>query len=346
MVDFGGFYMPIQYTSIIEEHNAVRDHAGIFDVSHMGQVTITGKDASSFINYLLTNDIEAVADNRIMYSPMCYEDGGCVDDILVYKINSDKLMLITNASNTDKDFEWINKNKQGFDVKVENLSGTMGVVAFQGPKAVEILQKFTDLDLDKMGFFTFVEDVSVCGVKAMVSRNGYTGEDGFEIYTKAEDIEKVFMSLLDASAKPCGLGARDTLRFESALPLYGNELSKDIDPLSAGLKFFVKMDKKDFIGKKALESILESDDKKALAGLEMIDRGVPRTGYEVYNEDDQKVGYVTSGSFCPSLDKTCALALVDASYAKSGQNLFVEVRNKKLKAVTVKKPFYNKKYKK
>lgn len=345
MVDFGGFYMPVQYTSIIEEHNAVRNHAGIFDVSHMGEIAVRGKDAIRYLYNLLTNDISIIANNQIMYSPMCYEHGGCVDDLLIYKNNDEDYLIIANASNTDKDYEWMLNNSKGYDVEISNESDKYGQIALQGPQAQSLLQQLTDTDLNEISFYRFKDNILINGITAMVSRTGYTGEDGFEIYLKTEDTEKMFKKLMELGALPCGLGARDTLRFESALPLYGHELSDKITPLNAGLKNFVKLEKNGFIGQKAL---IEQDEKGVevrSAGLEMIDKGIARNGYEVFNEKDEKIGYVTSGSTCPSLNKNYALALISTDYTKVGTFVYVDIRGRKVKAVTVKKPFYNKKYK-
>ena len=346
MVDFGGFYMPVQYTSIIEEHNAVRNQAGIFDVSHMGEITVKGKDAIRYIYNLVTNDISTIADNQIMYSPMCYEHGGCVDDLLIYKNNDEDFLIIANASNTDKDYEWMLNQAKGYDVVISNESDKYGQIALQGPQAQYILQQLTKTDLDGIAFYRFKNDVIIDGVNTIVSRTGYTGEDGFEIYMKASDTEKLFRKFMELGAMPCGLGARDTLRFESALPLYGHELSDKITPLNAGLKNFVKLDKNGFIGQKALIEQNEKGVDIRSAGLEMVDKGIARNGYEVFNDKDEKIGYVTSGSTCPSLNKNCALALITTEYNKAGTFVYVDIRGKKVKAVTVKKPFYNKKYKK
>lgn len=337
--------MPVQYTSIIEEHNAVRNHAGIFDVSHMGEIAVRGKDAIRYLYNLLTNDISIIANNQIMYSPMCYEHGGCVDDLLIYKNNDEDYLIIANASNTDKDYEWMLNNSKGYDVEISNESDKYGQIALQGPQAQSLLQQLTDTDLNEISFYRFKDNILLNGITAMVSRTGYTGEDGFEIYLKTEDTEKMFKKLMELGALPCGLGARDTLRFESALPLYGHELSDKITPLNAGLKNFVKLEKNGFIGQKAL---IEQDEKGVevrSAGLEMIDKGIARNGYEVFNEKDEKIGYVTSGSTCPSLNKNCALALISTDYTKVGTFVYVDIRGRKVKAVTVKKPFYNKKYK-
>jgi aminomethyltransferase len=311
----------------------------------MGEITVKGKDATRYIYNLVTNDISMISDNQIMYSPMCYENGSCVDDLLIYKNSNEDYLIIANASNTDKDYEWMLSQSKQYDIEVINESEKYGQIALQGPMAQNILQQMTDTDLNEIAFYRFLNDVMIDEVKTIVSRTGYTGEDGFEIYMKAEYTEKLFRKMMELGAVPCGLGARDTLRFESALPLYGHELSDKITPLNAGLKSFVKLEKSGFIGQKALVEQNEKGLDIRSAGLEMVDKGIARNGYEVFNEKDEKIGYVTSGSTCPSLNKNCALALIAIDYTKAGTYVYVDIRGKKVKAVTVKKPFYNKKYK-
>lgn len=349
MIDFGGWMMPVQYSGIIHEHNAVRESAGIFDVSHMGEIYITGPDAADYSNFLVTNDLTGLKPNAVMYSPMCYSDGGCVDDVIVYCLNSDNFLFAVNASNIEKDFEWILSNSESYSVKIENLSESYGQLAVQGPKAQEILSELTDANLNDLGFFEFFVSIEIGGVRAMVSRTGYTGEDGFEIYAKANEVDTLFKKILEAGTDrilPCGLGARDTLRFESCLPLYGHELSSLITPLQAGLGSFVKLDKMDFIGKEALVSEKERGVSRKIMGFEMTDRGIARNGYPVFNTNGDEIGAVTSGSICPTLSKTMGLALIDSQYDKIGIEILIGIRDKKVKAITVKKPFYKKRYKK
>ena len=349
MIDFGGWVMPVQYSGILEEHNKVRESAGLFDVSHMGEIMIDGSEALEFADYLVTNNLIDMKYGDVIYTPMCYEDGGCVDDVLVYCMGNDKVMLAVNASNTDKDFSWINGKAIGFDVSAYNLSDEYAQIAIQGPKAQNILQKLTATNLDDIGFFKFRDNVLINGISSMVSRTGYTGEDGFEIYMGSEHGEKTFRMLLemgDADILPCGLGARDTLRMESCLPLYGHELTSEITPVQAGLEHFIKITERPFIGRDALAEEIEKGPEKRIAGFEMKDRGIARNGYIVYDIDNSEIGYVTSGSFCPTVSKNMGLALIDAEYSKIGTTINIGVRKNMIEAVTVKKPFYKKKYKK
>ncbi|MCK5811887.1 MAG: glycine cleavage system aminomethyltransferase GcvT [Clostridiales bacterium] len=350
LIDFGGWELPVLYTSIIEEHNAVRENAGLFDVSHMGEITIKGRDAKDFVNYLITNDIKNMKEQQIIYTPMCYQDGGTVDDLLVYKKNEQDYFLVVNASNVLKDFKWISDQVKDFKVTINNVSNDYAQIAIQGPKAEMILQKLTSTSLQQITFFTFNEAVDINGIKALVSRTGYTGEDGFEIYADAKDGSELFSLLLHAGKDhgilPCGLGARDTLRFESALPLYGHELTKDITPVEAGLTYFIKPEKDKFIGKDKIVKQIEEKPKRRLVGFEMIDKGIARSEYTVLDEEGNKIGFVTSGSFSPSLQKNLGLALVERSYRKRDTLIYIEVRNKIKQAKVVKKPFYKKKYKK
>ncbi len=258
IVEYAGWFLPVQYEGLIPEHEAVRNAAGIFDVSHMGQIVVKGKDALAYLQYLCTNDISKVEKNQTIYTMFCYPDGGVVDDFLIYKLEDDEYILVVNAANTDKDFKWMIDNKKDFNIIIENKSDQIGEVAIQGPNSEKILQKLTDFDLSSIKPFYFEPKVDMLGIECMVSRTGYTGEDGFEVYAPAEDIVKIWNALLEKGKedglKPCGLGCRDTLRFEAGMPLYGNEISEDINPLEGGLKFFVKFEKEeDFIGKEALK---------------------------------------------------------------------------------------------
>ncbi len=347
MIDFGGWMLPVQYESIINEHHAVRNAAGLFDVSHMGEVTVKGPGAREFIQNLITNDISGLEDFQIIYSPMCYPSGGTVDDLIVYRFGNEDFLIVVNAANTDKDFEWMQNNKPD-GVRLENVSDKYAQLALQGPKAQQILQKLIPLDLAGIRFFRFAPDVRVDGVSAIVSRSGYTGEDGFEIYAPSGYAPRLWESILEAGREeglvPAGLGARDTLRFEAALPLYGHELSKDISPLEAGLARFVKLDKEAFIGKEAL--IAQSRALPRLsAGFEMIEPGVARNGFEV-KAAGKTIGSVTTGSYSPTLEKNLGMALVESGYAAEGTEIEIVIRNKNVKAKVVKKPFYSKKYKK
>ncbi|MCF6094199.1 glycine cleavage system aminomethyltransferase GcvT [Microaerobacter geothermalis] len=342
-IDFGGWELPVQFSKIQEEHEAVRSRAGLFDVSHMGEVMVKGKDALSYIQMLITNDVSKLEVNQALYSPMCYPDGGTVDDLLVYKLADDEYLLVINASNIEKDVEWMKKHLEG-EVTVTNVSSETAQLALQGPLAEQVLQKLTDTDLSHIGFFRFHKNMDLDGIQALVSRTGYTGEDGFEIYLSPEDAISLWDKILEAGKDegvlPCGLGARDTLRFEAKLPLYGQELTADITPIEAGLGFAVKTDKvEDFIGKEVLKDQKENGAPRKLVGIEMIDRGIPRSHYPVY-AGDEKIGEVTTGTQSPTLKKNVGLVLIKKEYAELGQELDVEIRGKRLKAAVVKTPFY------
>ena len=348
LIDFAGWELPVQYEGIIEEHEAVRNAAGMFDVSHMGEVNVVGPQAFEFVQNLVANDVAAIVDNQILYTHMCYPDGGVVDDLLVYKFDGEHFFLVINASNIDKDFAWMIENSANYKVTLTNESDKYSEIALQGPKAEEILQKLTESNLSDIKFFFLNRNIKIAGIDCLVSRTGYTGEDGFEIYTKG-DIEKIWFSILEAGAndgvKPCGLGCRDTLRFEAALPLYGNELSKDITPLEAGLGMFVKLAKENFIGKDALVKQKEEGLKRKLIGFEMKDRGIPRHGYEVA-VDGNVIGVVTTGYMAPTVKKNIGLALIDAKYSELGTAIDIIIRNKPAKAEVISKKFYTKQYKK
>ncbi len=347
VIDFGGWELPVQFSSILDEHEAVRTKAGLFDVSHMGEVLVEGKGAESFINYLVTNDVTKVAINQAQYTAMCYPDGGTVDDLLVYKLENEKYLLVINASNIEKDYEWMQRNVEG-EVKLENISENVAQLAIQGPQAEGILQKLTDTDLSEIGVFKFKQHVNISGIEdVLVSRTGYTGEDGFELYLPAGQAEALWEKLLEAGEddglKPCGLGARDTLRLEARLALYGQELSKDINPLEAGIGFAVKLNKEtDFIGKDALSGQKQNGLERKLVGVEVTGRGIPRHGYKVMSDAGEEIGVITSGTQSPSLKKSIGLALVSAEHAEVGTPLKVEIRKKQIDAVVVKTPFYKK----
>jgi aminomethyltransferase len=346
MIEFGGWLMPVQYTGIIEEHESVRNAAGLFDVSHMGEITVRGRGATRFIQKLVTNDISRATAGRCVYSPMCYPDGGVVDDLLIYKNSSEDYLIVVNASNTDRDFAWFTENLEG-EAEIENVSDSIAQLALQGPKAEMILQSMTQTPLAGIGFYRFQNGVSVCGEDAIVSRTGYTGEDGFEIYLPREKAAEVWDKILEAGKGygivPVGLGARDTLRFEVALPLYGHELSESITPLQAGLDKFVKLDKDDFIGRDALITQKAQGLKSKIAGFEMTGRGIARNGCEVFS-NGVKIGVVTTGNYSPSLKKNLGLALVDTDHASIGARFDIMIRNKPVEAAVVPFPFYSKHY--
>ncbi|MBC2193590.1 glycine cleavage system aminomethyltransferase GcvT [Listeria booriae] len=338
-IDFGGWDLPVQFQGIKAEHEAVRTNAGLFDVSHMGEVTVKGAGSLDFLQKMLSNDISKLKPGKAQYNIMCYETGGVVDDLVVYMIAENDYLLVVNAANTDKDYEWLAEHATD-DVNVQNVSLEYGQLALQGPNAEAVLAKLTDADLGALGFFGFVDNVEVAGVQALVSRSGYTGEDGFEIYTKAEDASAVWEAILKEDVLPIGLGARDTLRFEANLALYGQELSKDISPLEAGVGFAVKLQKEaDFLGKKALIAQKEAGLTRKSVGIELIDRGIPRHDYKVF-AGDKEIGIVTSGTQSPTLGKNLGLALIDIDYTALDSLVEVEVRNKKLQAKVVPTPFY------
>ncbi|GAE36307.1 glycine cleavage system aminomethyltransferase GcvT [Halalkalibacter akibai] len=344
-IDFGGWALPVQFSSIKEEHEAVRTKAGLFDVSHMGEVEVKGEGALEFLQKVMTNDVSKIVDGQAQYTAMCYENGGTVDDLLIYRKAVNDFLLVINASNIDKDVEWLNRHKTE-NVTVENISSRIAQLAIQGPIAEKILQQKTSYDLSTILFFRFAENVSIDGIEALVSRTGYTGEDGFELYCLATDAPKLWDLLLEAGKAdglvPCGLGARDTLRFEARLPLYGQELTKDISPLEAGIGFAVKVNKEaDFIGKDVLKAQKENGLTRKLVGIEMIDKGIPRTGYEIF-VDEQQVGFVTTGTQSPTLKKNVGLAIINHAFSSLDTEVEVQVRKKRLKAKIVATPFYKK----
>ena len=342
MQPFAGFDMPIQYTSIIEEHNAVRQHCGVFDVSHMGEVFITGKDAERFVNYIYTNDVTGAPINQIFYGMMLYPDGGTVDDLLIYKMGENNFFLVINAANIDKDVAWIRQNAEGFDIEINHCSDEYAQLAVQGPEAETVMEEVLHLPCKELAFYQ-TKSLNVEGkYNVIVSRTGYTGEDGFEIYGTPAFIVKAWDTLINSKrCKPCGLGCRDTLRFEAGLPLYGMELTKDISPVMAALSMFCKLDKPSFIGKEAIVKQKAEKPKQKIIGLELKDKAIPRHGYAVM-KDGKQVGVVTTGYHSISLDKSLAFALVDLEYSKLGTELEIQIRKKTHPCIVVKKRFLNK----
>lgn len=344
-IDFGGWALPVQFSSIKEEHEAVRTKAGLFDVSHMGEIEVKGQDSLRYLQKMMTNDVAKLKMFGAQYTAMCYENGGTVDDLLIYKMTEDEYLLVVNAANIEKDYQWLQNHLEG-KVELKNLSEDMSQLALQGPMAEVVLQKITDVDLSEIGFFKFNQTVNINGKNALVSRTGYTGEDGFEIYCQNEDAVFLWQSILEAGKEdgvlPCGLGARDTLRFEANLALYGQELSSEISPLEAGIGFAVKVNKEeDFIGKAALKSQKENGLSRKIVGIEMIERGIPRHGYAVY-ADDQRIGEVTTGTQSPTLKKNIGLALLESPYTALDSEVEVEIRNKRVRAKVIATPFYKK----
>lgn len=342
MSPFGGFDMPIEYAGIVEEHEAVRRRVGMFDVSHMGEVTVEGPDAERFVNHIFTNDVSRLTDGAIQYGMMLYDDGGTVDDLLVYRQLPQRFLLVINASNIDKDVAWIMSHTDGFDVRVNNVSDIWAEIAIQGPEAESTMRDVLGIDASSLGFYTFLTlpDGSI------VSRTGYTGEDGFELYTIPAAAEDAWMRLLDAGVQPCGLGCRDTLRFEAGLPLYGDELSEEITPVMAGLGLFVKLDKTDFIGRDAIAAQKAEGPARKIVGLEIEGPAIARHGYEIMDSEGNTIGTVTTGYRSISLGRNLAMALVDSRYAALGTELKVRVRRKTFPAKVIKKRFYTPNYKK
>jgi aminomethyltransferase len=340
MSPFGGFVMPIQYSNIIEEHQAVRHECGVFDVSHMGEVLVSGTEAERYVNHIFTNDVSCMPVGKILYGMMCYEDGGVVDDLLVYKMGDDCFFLVINAANISKDWAWIQEQAKGYDVVLEHQSEAYGELAVQGPQSERVMEQVLGLACKELSFYTFkqVNDV-------IVSRTGYTGEDGFEIYAQPSYINECWDRLMEAGVKPCGLGCRDTLRFEVGLPLYGDELSADITPIMAGLGAFVKLDKQEFIGREALLRQKMEGPEKKLVGIELSDKAIPRHGYTIL-KDGQEVGVVTTGYHTISTDKSVCMALVDSSCAALGTEVEIQIRKKTFPGTVCKKRFYDKHYKK
>ena len=346
MSPFGGFIMPIQYTNITEEHNAVRHAAGIFDVSHMGEIFVSGPDAYDFVNHVFSNDISGMEDGKILYGMMLYPNGTVVDDLLVYKeFEPNKYLLVVNASNIAKDHEWICAQKDGFDVEIVNASDTWGEIALQGPAAEKFAVETLGLKpAAELGFYTYYE-AEWKGTRMVVSRTGYTGEDGFEIYCTHEAINEIWDLLLEAGVVPCGLGCRDTLRFEAGLPLYGHELSDEITPLEAGLGMFAKVKEKDFIGRDALVAQKEAGLTRKIVGIELQDKAIPRAGYPVEVNGEQ-VGVVTTGYRSISTDRSVCVAMVDKAYTELGTAVEIRIRKKVFPGIVTKKRFYETNYKK
>jgi len=346
MVDFGGWHMPVQYSGLSHEHQTVRTKAGLFDVSHMGEVTAEGAGAEAFCNYLVTNNVSKLVDGQAQYSVMCFENGGVVDDLLVYRRAEGKYLLCINAGNIDKDWDWIQKIAAKFpSAVVKNLSEEFSQIALQGPLSARILSPLTKLDLSSIKYYHFAE-TDLCGKAVILSRTGYTGEDGFEIYAPAADGAFLWKKIMAEGAPlgliPAGLGARDTLRTEMKFPLYGHEIDQATNPLEAGLGWVVKLDKPgDFVGKEALQKLKAAGIERALVGLRVLDKGIARQGYEIFDHEQKgKVGTVTSGTPSPSLGYPIAIGYVRKGLSAPGTKLQVKVRDRFFPAEVVATPFY------
>ena len=367
---FGGFDMPIQYTTIEDEHRAVRTACGVFDVSHMGEVTVEGRDAERYVNHIFTGDVSKLEPGGILYGMMCYPDGGTVDDLLAYKAGGGSFLLVINAANIDKDWEWMRQNAEGFDIDLRNQSDAYAQLAVQGPEAERVVEEVLGIKCSELTFYTFktvgneearinneelgadalsgaaISSFLILNSSLIISRTGYTGEDGFEIYASPDYIRECWDKLMGSGrCKPCGLGCRDTLRFEVGLPLYGDELSAEISPVMAGLSMFCKLDKAGFIGRDALIKQKAEGVGRKVVGIELADRAIPRHGYAVL-KDGEKIGEVTTGYHTISTDKSVCMALIDSRYAKLGTEVEIQIRKKTFTGTVVKKRFYDKHYKK
>ena len=348
MVEFNGWDMPVEYSGIIAEHMAVRTGVGIFDVSHMGDIRLAGREALAAVQQISMNDASRLEIGQAQYSALLYPQGTFVDDVIVHRLGEEEYLLVINAGTREKDFNWVRENTRQFDCALENLSDEFTQIAIQGPKGVAVLQKLTDANLSAVKFYWVTRGV-VCGLRdILIARTGYTGEDGFEIYVPSDEATsaRVWNEVLEAGkefgAVPCGLGARNTLRLEAKLPLYGHEISDTINVWEAGLDRFCKMEKPEFVGREALEKARAAGIRRTLVGLEMTERGIARDGYRILNTAGVEIGYVTSGSYAPFLKKNIALAYVPVEMSELGGEVLVEIRGQGMKAKVVPTPFYKK----
>ena len=342
LVPFAGWNMPIQFAGVLSEHTCVRERVGLFDVSHMGEIEIKGKDAKKFLQFLLSNNVEKMFDGSILYSLMCYETGGVVDDLLAYRFSENHYFLCVNASNSDKDYDWIARHASSFNVNIKNTSSETSQLALQGPDAKNVLQSLCDISLDDLSYYNFRKGM-VNNVESLISRTGYTGEDGFELYLSPEKVSEVFRSLMEQGrsygVQPIGLGARDTLRIEMGYPLYGNEIDNNPTPLDAGLGWVIKFDKGEFLGRGSLLKQKEQGSlRRKLVGLKLLTRGVPRAHYQVF-KNGESVGEVTSGTFSPTLNTGVGLCYVSSEYSDIGNHLDVKIRDQLVATEVIQLPF-------
>lgn len=338
MIDYAGWALPSEYKGLVEEHNFVRNGVGIFDVSHMGEVFIEGPDAIAYANYILSNDINKVANGKLQYNLMLNENGGVVDDLIVFRMGDEKLLLVVNGANAEKDVEWMKDHVKDFDVEVIDRSSEYSVIAVQGPDSPKVLGALTDYNLDDLEYYAYTEDAKILGHDVILSNSGYTGEKGYEIYAPWDKGPEIFKALLEEGAEACGLGCRDTLRFEAAMPLYGNEMNEEMNPVEAGLKFAIKLDKDDFVGKEAIEKYLDEGQKKKIVGIELKGKGIPRQGYKIA-KDGKEIGEITTGYLSPTLGKSLANAIIDIDEAELGNEVEVLVRKRSIPAEIVGRRF-------
>ncbi len=354
LIDFGGWELPVQYSGVMDEHQACRNAVGLFDVSHMGEVHVEGPDAEAFLNHLVTNNVAKIAIGQAQYTAMCNEEGGIVDDLIIYRRAEGRYLVVVNASNTDKDFAWMQKIAARFkaqhpDFTLSNESARYTQIAIQGRHAQEVLQKLTSTPLSPIKNYWFAEGTVLDGIPAILARTGYTGEDGFEVYVAWEKGPEVWRALLEAGRergiKPCGLGARDTLRLEVKYPLYGHELGDTTNPLETGLGWVTKLDKGDFVGRAAIAAAKEQGLKRALVGIKLLERGIPRQGYPVYTPDGAtRIGELTSGTQSPSLGMAIGVASIALPHSAIGTRIAVEIRGAKIPAEVIATPFYKRPY--
>lgn len=358
LIDFGGWELPVQYSGVMDEHRACRSAAGLFDVSHMGEVHVEGAHAEAYLNFLVSNNVSKLAIGQAQYTVMCHESGGIVDDLVIYRRAKDRFLVVVNAANTDKDFKhmiyvkdrWTSQHPgREEDLQVTDESSNYSQIALQGPQAATILSKITSLPLEPIKTYWFAETTLLKQIPVIIGRTGYTGEDGFEIYSSWKAGPEIWRALVEAGTplglKPCGLGARDTLRLEMKYPLYGNELSDDTHPLEAGLSWVVKFDKGDFLGRAALLKAKEAGLKRQLVGIRLLGKGIPRHGYALFSEDgSQRIGELTSGTQAPSLNLPIGIGYVDLAHGKIGSRLSVEIRGTQIPAEVVATPFYKRPY--
>jgi len=346
---FAGFEMPLWYKGVIPEHLTVRNSVGIFDISHMGRVIIKGADSEHFLNYVITNDVSRLSPNSAQYSVMCNENGGIIDDFVIYRLEEEKFMMVSNATNREKDYNWLVTNAKGFNVKIEEISDDVAMFAVQGPSAEKILQKISTEDLSKIERFKCAH-LRLANVDVFLSRTGYTGEDGFEVFiweaslANSDNAVKLWNAILEAGKtfgiEPCGLGARDTLRLEAGMCLYGNDIDENTTPLEAALGFVVKFQKENFVGKEALLKQKNEGIKRKRVGIRIIEQGIPRPSYEIYSDKGENIGHITSGTFSPLLKCGVGMAYIQTSQAQEGNIINVKIRDKLAKGKIVPFPFY------